>query len=89
MTRRRGQDPASADFPTIVSIEIARSLFNLQSFLEFSMMEMRNLSNNTGFFDTNLMLGFLHMFSQSGRLKSPMLQIRCVLTNPLINGTKG
>ena len=33
------------------------------------------------------MLGFLRMLSQSGRLESPMLQIHCVLTNPLINGT--
>ena len=51
-----GRDPATTDLPAIMSIEIIWLSLNFNSFREFTVMELRNLGNNLGLFNTNMML---------------------------------
>lgn len=78
-------DPATTNLPAVLSIKIARPFFNFKGFPKFSVMELRNSSNNTGLLNTDVMFGFLLMLCKCGRLGSPMFKVSRMLTNPLIN----
>ena len=59
--RRECWNPAPTDFPTIISIEIARPLLNLNSFPQFTMVKLSDFGNKLGVLNTHLMLGIFHM----------------------------
>lgn len=68
-----------------MSIEIARPFLNFYSFPKFPVMEMHNIGNHTGLFNTYMMFSLLCVFCQCGRLDPPMFYVGWVLINPLIN----
>lgn len=86
MKTLKGRNPITTNFTSIISIQFTRPSLNFNDLPKLTVMKMINLGNDLGLFYTNVVFYLLIMFYQSWAVSPTMIDVSCMLLNPVFYG---